>query len=188
MRSLLLLCLTFCLVLPGTLASTGYAQPVRAWVGGGLGGSAASKGVGLSGRVDAHVVVGQLGLAARLTANSGGSSGIEGLFGTLRDEYIDSGLIVGYAARREGGGYFMVGGGPALMWGRRIIGPEEPPCGFLGCGAEWEEIDPVFGVALEAGMYRRLFSIVGFSFVLHSNINRKQLFLGGTFGLMLGKL
>lgn len=188
MFSKFLLCLTCCLVLHGTTSPTGLAQPVRAWVGGGLGGSIASKGVGLSGRASAQVVVGKLAIAGRLTANSGGGSGIEGLFGTLRDEYFDGGLIVGYAPLRKGSGQFIVGGGPSLMWGRRIIGRERPPCGFFGCGAEWEDIDPVFGFAVEAGIYGRLFSVVGISLVLHSNVNSKQFFLGGTLGLTAGKL
>lgn len=112
MFSRFLLCLTCCLVLHGTITPTGQAQPVRAWVGGGLGGSAASKGVGLSGRASAQVVFGKLAVAGRLTANSGGSSGIEGIFGTLHDEYFDGGLIVGYAPQREGSGQFIVGGAP----------------------------------------------------------------------------
>ena len=183
-----LLCLTCCLVLNGTITPTGRAQPVKAWFSGGLGGSAASKGVGLSGRASAQVVLGKLAISGRLTANSGGSSGIEGLFGTMRDEYFDGGLIVGYAPPSDGGGQVVVGGGPAIVWGRRIVGRERPPCGFLGCGAEWEDVDPVLGFAVEAGVYGRLSSVVGISLVLHSNINSKQFFLGGTLGLTAGKL
>lgn len=181
-----LLYLTCCLVLHATITSVAEAQPVRAWVGAGLGGSAAG-GLGPSGRASAKVVFGQLAVSGRLTANSGGSSGIEGLFGTLRDEYFEGGLVVGYAPQREGRSQLIVGGGPSLVRGRRIIGPERRPCGF-GCRAEWEEVGPTLGLAMEAGRYIRLSSVVAISIVLHANVNSKQSFLGATVGLTAGKL
>ena len=158
-----LLCAICCLALL-SVCLPAQAQPVTAWVSGGLGGSLASRGIGLSGRASVHVVVGKLAISGRLTANSGGSSGIEGLFGTLRDEFFDSALLIGYASSPDNWkGQFIVGGGPAVVKGRRIIGRELPPCGLFGCGAEWEDLTPSIGLAMEAGAYGRFFSVVGYT-------------------------
>lgn len=183
-----ILSIACCLLLNGVLPPTAQAQSVKSWIGAGLGGSAASRGVGLSGRASAHVLLGKLAISGRLTANSGGSSGIEGLFGSLRDEFFDSGLIVGYAPRSNWSGQLVIGGGPAVMWGRRVIGWETPCGGFFGCGAEWEDIDPTLGLAVEAGAYGRFSRFVGYSLVFHTNINGKQFFAGATLGLTVGKL
>lgn len=184
----LLLCLMCYCIFYFIIIPKAQAQSVRGWIGGGLGGSVASNGVGLSGRTSVQVVIKEITVAGRLTANSGGSSGVDGLFGSLRDEYFDGGLIIGYAPRSEGKGQLIVGGGPSYMWGRRIIGREKSPCGWFGCGVEWEQIDPIFGIAVEAGYYGSFSGAFGISIILHSNVNSKQFFLGGTLGLTVGKL
>lgn len=162
------------------------AQDTRGWIGNGLGASLAGGGVGLSDRASVQLVFGNVGVSARASVNDGGASEYRGFFGRLRDEAFDAGATVGYAVQRPGGGYWIVGAGPSVVWGRRIIGAEEPPC-FIRCAAEWEDYGPTAGVAIDAGMYAPFSKVFGYSIVLHASLNKEQSFVGLTFGVTVGK-
>lgn len=146
-----------------SLAPTSQGQDIRGWAGAGIG-RATVGSIGPSVRVAGHLLLGRLAFAGRISINLGRPE-----FGPLFDGYYESGLVVGYAPGTNAIGQIVVGGGPALLWGRRIVGEESPPCsGWFGCSVKWEEVGPAPALAMEAGLYGRLFEKLGYSLVLHA--------------------
>ncbi len=59
---------------------------------------------------------------------------------------------------------------------------------FGGCRAYYyEPVEAVWGLALEAGAYRRAFWIVDYGLTLHANVNAEQPVAGATIGLRIGR-
>jgi hypothetical protein len=186
----LLALLLAALAFSATAVSVAEAQPVRAWASAGLGVSVLGDDVfqPTSGRVGLRVIRGQIAVSARATANSlNPRPDLEALFGAPTDEFFDVALLAGYATPPGARSHLVVGGGPAVVWGSRIVETEESKCFFCN---DWEREDasPTLGLAVEGGIYGKLFGIFGYNATVHANINDSQSFIGVTVGLAVGKL
>ena len=181
-----------------TLTSAADAQPLRFWVGGGLGASRDDRGVGPAARADVRVALGNLVVAGRLTANYGGDSGYTSRYNlggdeAARDYYSESAILVGYAPYRSRRLQFVFEAGPASVKMNRVVGYRQSRGSCVGffCsddgGVESEEVT-LMGLAAEVGLYGQFSRFVGYGLILHGNVNREQSFAGATVGLTLGKL
>ena len=167
------------------LTPAAEAQPLRFWVGGGIGGSADGRGLGPSARADAHILLGRVVVGGRLAANYGGDSGYTSRYDLGGDEvarnyYAESALLVGYALRNAPRFQLIVGAGPASVKMKRILGNDSDDF-------ELENLT-LKGLAAETGLYGRFSRNVGYGLIFYGNINEEQPFVGVTAGLMLGKL
>lgn len=173
------------LVLTAVCAVAAHAQPQPVWVGASLGPSLVDDGVGVGGRLALHFDEGSVVIVTRATANTGGPDDIRGLLGPIRSEAFDAAVLVG-PAFGEGPVRLVLGAGPGLVWGDRVLGRETGACGLLGCPVARDRIGPVPGLALEAGLHGRLGGVVGYGVVAHANVNGAESLSGLTVGLTVG--
>lgn len=187
-----LLSLAACVGLVAALSSPLHAQSIksiRAWGDGSLGLSFAIDGAGGSARAGLHVLVGRFMAAGRITENNGGASEERGLYGPYHDEVSEQALLFGYAHTDEKN-ILTVGAGPSRVSGRRFRGTRRS--GDFGSispsRARVEDIAPTFGLAWEAGVVRRVWTLFGLSLTLHGNVNGEESFGAVTVGVTVGKM
>lgn len=164
------------LLVGAAVAPTGRAQSLKLWVDGGVGISAATRGMGGSGRAGVKALLGNFVVAGRLTENSGGPSEHRSpLSGEpYRDEFTENAALAGYVFSAGEGLFLIVSGGPSV-----VSGQWRPGGGDVG---------PTLGLALEGGVYWQLTRAFGLNVVLHGNVNGEQSLGGLTGGFTLGKL
>lgn len=170
-----------------------YDNKLRFWIDIGLGYSKAgagpetSPGGGWAGRAAMHLQLKKVVVSLPATLNSGGESEYRSIFGKPGDSYYDVGLLAGIAMLRGHYGQLALSTGLARTWGNEVRGkPRDEDC-FIFCGNyEYEKTSPVAGLPLEFAFYSRGASRVGYSIVLHVNVNRRNSFGGLTLNVMLG--
>lgn len=155
---------------------------MRGWVGAGLGVTAHG---GLSGRVGANIDVARWNVGVRLTANSGARSQHKGLFGRLRDEFHEAGLLIGRVVSAGRRHRLVLSAGVARVWGERAVTAEYPS--FFGTGT-LEDFDARIGVPLEAALSLPLSRLFAVGVNVHGNINTEAPFFGLTGNLLFGKI
>lgn len=161
--------------------------PLHLWIDGGMGFGAAGAGPEtepggfLSGRVALRLTIGRTVLISRTTATTGGPSdysrGFLSLTGKLRDEFIDTGLLVGYAVPFGSTWEVFGAGGLALVVGSRAVSNE---CGgFCFTSGRREPFAPRLGLPLEGGLSVGLGPLFHLGFIGYANVNTEETFGGG---------
>ena len=181
----------------GTPVASAQDMLLQMWPSVGLGPGLASAGAdgrtGWSARAGVHLVFGQWVLTGRQTATDGGASRFDTGFGRARASYHESAVLLGYTPPGRLHGHIVVSAGLARVWGERVQkrARDSDPCIqrlFGDCRAYYyESFEAVWGLALEAGAYRRAFWIVDYGLTLHANVNAEQPVAGATLGLRIGR-
>ena len=181
----------------GTSVAAAQEMVLQMWPSVGLGPGLASAGAdgrtGWSARAGVHLVFGRWVLTGRQTATGGGASRFDTGFGRARASYNESAVLLGYTPPGRLRGHVVVSAGLARVWGQRVQARtgDGDPCIrrlFGGCRAYYyEPVEAVWGLALEAGAYRRAFWIVDYGLTLHANVNAEQPVAGATIGLRIGR-
>ncbi|MDX1586301.1 MAG: hypothetical protein R3222_06135 [Balneolaceae bacterium] len=175
-----------------TSALQAQNRNTRFWLDAGLGFTAAGGGPetepggSMSLRAAGHFQIEKVVLSLPVTVNSGGESSYESFFGgNMRDEFVDVGLLVGYAMGHNSDMQLTISTGISRVSGSRVYEDTEE-CWFFCNGGKREGFNAVVGIPVEVGFYTLGSSAFGLGFAMHLNFNAEETFAGFSLNLMIG--
>lgn len=179
--------------LPTFQSTTTKAHSIDGWGSLGLGYSHAGAGPetdpggGIAGRFSVCFQSNRVLITAYATANTGGDSHHKGFLGwTLRDEFFDAGLLIGYVISQREQRRIAPSIGIARVWGRRVVKDIDDHVPVLFGGPYEREPFAGLGVPVELSIILIENRFLGLGLIGHTNINAEEIFWGFTLNLLVG--